>query len=184
MIANSVFPILHSFGAIRTGSGLLKSQPMAGTLHKFFALNTAEKAMLFKAWVLLGYTRAAILTVSFKRLAAPLEHHRDTIAPALVTGQQRHHASRIGYLVSAAAHYTPWQSLCLTQVLVTQRLLAKRGIPGQFYLGVRRGCELTDDHTGLSAHAWLQCGDQIVNGAAGHERFTVVSTFRWGAAHD
>ncbi len=48
----------------------------------------------------------------------------------------------IGYLVAAAARYTPWQSRCLVQVLVTQRLLAKRNIPGQFYLGVRRGCEL------------------------------------------
>jgi hypothetical protein len=162
---------------------------MARKAQKFFALKTAEKAILLKAWFLLGYTRAAILTLSFKRLAASLEHHRDLVKPAAVTLQQVHQAIRLGYLVSAAAHYTPWQSLCLTQVLVTQRLLAKRGIPGQFYLGVRRGCELTDDPTGLSAHAWLQCGDQIVNGAAGHERFTKVSTFSWGrpeyeAAHD
>lgn len=90
----------------------------------------------------------------------------------------------IGYLVAAAARVTPWQSLCLIQVLVVQRLLATRGIPGQFYLGVRRGCELTDDPTGLSAHAWLQCGEHIVNGAVGHERFTVISTFSWGQGQD
>ena len=86
----------------------------------------------------------------------------------------------IGRLVTAASRITPWQSLCLTQVLVVQRLLARRDIPGQFYLGVRRGGELTDDPTGLSAHAWLQCGEDIVNGRAGHERFTVVSAFSWG----
>ena len=92
----------------------------------------------------------------------------------------RDEAKMIGYLVAAAANHTPWQSLCLVQVLVTQRLLAKRNIPGQFYLGVRPGCERSDDPTGLAAHAWLQCGDAIVNGAAGHEQYTVVSTFSWG----
>lgn len=157
--------------------------PVINLLHKFSAMTTGEKLLLLQSWVLLGYYRAAILTTSFKRLAAPLEHHRDTVEPPALTPDQLHQAARIGHLVAAAARYTPWQSLCLTQVLVTQRLLARRGIAGQFYLGVRRGCELTDDPTGLSAHAWLQCGDEIVNGAAGHERFTVVSTFRWGGAH-
>ncbi len=90
----------------------------------------------------------------------------------------------IGRLVATAARFTPWQSLCLTQVLVTQRLLAKRNIPGQFSLGVLRSRELTDDSSGLSAHAWLQCGDVIVNGVAGHERFTVVSNFSWGGQHE
>ena len=157
---------------------------MLGKLKKFGSLDLNEQSLLIKIWLLLGCTRAAILAVSFKRLTASLEHHSNTMGSAQLTRQQLHTAARIGYLVSAASHNTPWQSLCLTQVLVTQRLLAKRNIPGQFYLGVRRGCELTDDPTGLSAHAWLQCGDQIVNGGAGHERFTVVSTFSWGGAHD
>ena len=153
---------------------------MADKLKKLFALSAADKATLIRAWFLLGYTRAVILTVSFKRLSAAFRHHRCEVTPASVTPKQLHEAVKIGYLVAAAARFTPWQSLCLTQVLVTQRLLAARGIPGQFYLGVRRGCELTDDPAGLSAHAWLQCGGEIVNGAAGHERFSVVSTFRWG----
>lgn len=130
---------------------------------------------------MLGWYRAAILLISFKRLAAKLQHHSLAMPPLALPSAQRDEAITIGYLVATAARYTPWQSLCLTQVLVAQRLLAKRNIPGQFYLGVRRGCELTDDPTALSAHAWLQCGECIVNGAAGHEQFTVVSTFSWGA---
>lgn len=154
--------------------------PVTNRLQKFAALETYDKFILALAWLLLGWYRAAILLISFKRLTSRLQHHPLAAPAAEVLPEQRDEAKTIGYLVAAAAHYTPWQSLCLTQVLVTQRLLAKRGIPGQFYLGVRRGCELTDDPTGLSAHAWLQCGDQIVNGAEGHERFTVVSTFSWG----
>ncbi len=153
---------------------------MATRLQKLLALSAAEKALLLQSWLLLGYYRAAILLTSFKRLTTNLQHHPLSVPAQELPPDQREEAKMIGYLVAAAARFTPWQSLCLTQVLVTQRLLAKRGIPGQFYLGVRRGCELTDDPTGLSAHAWLQCGDTIVNGAAGHERFTVVSTFRWG----
>ncbi len=136
------------------------------------------------AWFLLGWYRAAIPLVPFRRLGINLQHQPIGMSPAALPADQRNEAEVIGYVVAAAARYTPWQSLCLTQVLVTQRLLAKRNIPGQFYLGVRRGCDRTDDPTGLSAHAWLRCGDVIVNGAAGHEQYTVVSTFSWGGAHD
>jgi len=149
--------------------------------RQFLALPLAEKRIFVEGWLLLGYMRAAILITSFKKLAAQLQHHPDIPGVTPLSSEQLRRAARIGHLVASAARYTPWQSLCLTQVLVVQRLLASRNIPGQFFLGVRRGCELTDDPTGLSAHAWLQCGDIIVNGAAGHERFTVVSTFSWGA---
>jgi len=136
--------------------------------------------MLAHAWFMLGWYRAGLLLLSFKRLTRDLQYHALPMPAAQLPGGQREEALMIGRLVAAASRYTPWQSLCLAQVLVVQRLLANRHIPGQFYLGVRRGCELTDDPTGLSAHAWLQCGEDIVNGRAGHERFTVVSAFSWG----
>lgn len=154
---------------------------MIRKLQQFFALPGWEQSIFLRAWFMLGWTRAAILTTSFKRLARKLEHHRLQPSPLPVTPEQQRVAHIIGQLVASAAKYTPWQSLCLVQVLVVQRLMAQRSIPGQFYLGVRRGCELTDDPTGLSAHAWLQCGDYIASGAAGHQQFTVVSTFSWGA---
>lgn len=154
---------------------------MTNRLSKFFALTLGQKTILVQAWFMLGWYRAGILLVSFRRLTTQLQHYPLARSPRVLMQEQMYEARTIGYLVSAAAQYTPWQSLCLTQVLVTQRLLAKRNIPGQFYLGVRRGCERTDDPTGLSAHAWLQCGDVIVNGGAGHEAFTVVSSFSWGS---
>jgi hypothetical protein len=154
---------------------------MINKLKKFAALAWREKCIFIRAWLLLGWMRAAILATSFKRLAAALDHQRETVRPAGISAEQQQQALRIGQLVAAAAGCTPWQSLCLVQVLVAQRLLVARSIPGQFYLGVRRGCERTADPAGLAGHAWLQCGDAIVSGAAGHEQFTVVSTFRWGS---
>ena len=156
---------------------------MTNKLQKFTALPTRHKLMLLQAWCMLGWYRAGTLLVSFKRLTKNLQHHPLAMPPPALPPQLREEAVAIGRLVAAAGRVTPWQSLCLTQVLVVQHLLAARDIPGQFYLGVRRGCERTDDPTGLSAHAWLQCGDTIVNGRSGHEQFTVVSTFSWGNAH-
>jgi hypothetical protein len=153
---------------------------MMRKLQQFFALPWWQKGVFVQAWFMLGWMRIAIITTSFKHLARKLEHHRQPQSLSPLAAEQQRIAYIIGKLVASTAKYTPWQSLCLAQVLVVQRLLAARNIPGQFYLGVRRGRELTDDPTSLSAHAWLQCGEYIVNGAAGHEAFTVVSTFNWG----
>ena len=157
---------------------------MTDRLQKFSSLPTRHKLVLLQAWFMLGWFRAGTLLVSFKRLTRNLQHHPIAMPAPSLPPHLRGEAVAIGRLVAAASRVTPWQSLCLTQVLVAQRLLAARGIPGQFYLGVRRGCERTDAPTGLSAHAWLQCGEDIVNGRAGHDQFTVVSTFSWGGAHD
>ena len=154
---------------------------MISKLQRFFDIPSWQKWVFLRAWFLLGYTRVAIHGKSFKHLVRNLEHHSSPRPPQPVTPDQQEAARQIGTLVTAAAKYTPWQSRCLVQVLVVQRLLDQRNIPGQFYLGVRRGREQSDDPTGLSAHAWLQCGQRIVNGAAGYEQFTVVSAFSWGA---
>jgi hypothetical protein len=154
--------------------------PKINRVRQFAALNRSQKLIFVEAWFLLGWMRVATLTISFKRLTASLQHHKETVHPVSLASEQLNQAAWVGGLVASAAKYTPWQSPCLTQVLAVQRLLARRGIPGQFYLGVRKragkemGCEA------LQAHAWLQCGDLIVSGGAGHEEFTVVSTFSWG----
>ena len=155
-------------------------QTLLNKFRKFTALDGEQKIIFIPAWFMLGWARAAILTVSFKRLSASLQHHRELAVPSMLSPEQLQQASRIGKLVASAASATPWQSRCLAQVLVVQRLLARRNIPGQLYLGVRKGSEDNTDPAGLSAHAWLQCDEQIVNGAAGQERFAVVSTFSWG----
>jgi hypothetical protein len=156
-------------------------------VRQFNALELSYQLIFIQAWFLLAYMRAAILVLSFKRLTASLQHHREPVAAPALELEQLKLAARIGQLVASAAKYTPWQSRCLPQVLVTQRLLARRSIPGQFYLGVSKedpqgaGVEETP---GLAAHAWLDCGGVIVNGRAGHQRFTIVSAFSWGGPYE
>ncbi len=153
---------------------------MFNRVRQFAALGASQKLIFVQAWFLLGWMRAAILTVSFKRLTGSLQHRRETVSPISLELEERKQAARIGILVASAAKYTPWQSPCLAQVLTVQCLLSRRNIPGQFYLGVRKSGEEGADPAGLAAHAWLQCDDVIVNGGAGHQEFTVVSTFSWG----
>lgn len=128
---------------------------------------------------MLGWFRAAILCVSFRRLARALEHHQLPPDPLALNSEQLEMATSIGKLVTTAARYTPWQSHCLVQVLVTQHLLARQDIGGQFYLGVCKRSQEGTSERALHAHAWLKCDGVVVNGAAGHETFMVVSSFSW-----
>jgi len=154
---------------------------MLKKLRQFAALNFQQKSIFIEAWFLLGWMRVAILAVSFKRLVRALEHHRGTTAALILDECQITQALEIGFLVERAARYTPWQSRCLAQVLVVQRLLSARGISGQFFLAVRKGRSESAKPDSLFAHAWVRCGDVIVNGGHGHEQFVVVSSFSWRA---
>ncbi len=149
------------------------------SIRKFTELTFEDQRTFLRAWLLLGVYRAAVSTLSFRRLAGGLGHSPGSREPGTLERHQRQRAEAIGRLVAAAARRTPWNSTCLVQVLVTQKLLAGSGIPGQFYLGAQRRDDARQATPALSAHAWLQCGDVIVNGAAGHEDFTVLSTFHW-----
>ena len=145
-------------------------------------MSSTDKLLFLRAWLMLGWLRIALMCVSFKQLSASLTHNRQKPAATRLSAEQVHLATHIGGMVARAGRFTPWQSPCLAQVMVAQRLLARRGIPGQFYLGVSRRKELQTDPTLPVAHAWLQCDKRIVNGAAGRERFAIVSTFSWGEA--
>ena len=128
---------------------------------------------------MLGCFRAIMLALPLKRLTRGLQHHPGPVNPAALRPRQREEARTIGALVAAAASITPWQSRCLVQVLVVQRILAERGVLGHFCLGVSRGPSQGVAAGDLAAHAWLQCGDLVVSGAAGHEQYCVISTYSW-----
>jgi len=146
---------------------------MLNKIQKFQALEWQRKKSFLQAYFLLGIMRAAVLLVSFKRLSRSLQHHPEQAPPQLLDVAQLKQAEAIGWAVMTAAGHTPWNSNCLAQALTAQRMLSKQHIPGMFFLGVKK------DQQQLDAHAWLQCDGQILTGKAGHEAFTIVSTFSW-----
>jgi len=149
---------------------------MIKKFKKFSQLSGEEKKLFFEAYVTLGKMRAAILTVSFKRLTRSLDHEAKKKALPELNEQELETAKLVGQAIVRASAYTPWESACLAQSLTAQKMLQKRGIPGVFYLGAMKDEE---EESKMKAHAWSQCGDSIITGGGGHEAFTVLSVFRW-----
>jgi hypothetical protein len=121
----------------------------------------------------LGLARMAVLTRPFNRIAPTLGNHMDTVDVNL-TATQRTLARQVGWAVRAAARRTPWESNCLAQAIAAKWMLQQRGIPSTLTLGVAKDRE---NPSNLDAHAWLDCGGEILTGRRGHQRFTVISTF-------
>ena len=149
---------------------------MIRKFKKFTKLSAKEKNLFMEAYYTLGIMRAAILRISFKRLTRSLEHQAKKSELVQLDEAQMQMALSIGKAIEQAAAHTPWESACLAQSLTAQRMLKKRGIPGVFYLGAAKDEEGKEK---MKAHAWSQCGDQVITGGKGHEKFTVLSVFGW-----
>jgi hypothetical protein len=149
---------------------------MIQKFKKFTKLSSEEKKLFMEAYVILGVMRAAILTVSFKRLTRSLKHEAKKKELPKLNAEEMKIAQVVGQSIVRASSYTPWESACLAQSLTAQKMLQKRGVSGVFYLGVAKDETCREK---MKAHAWTQCGDSIITGGKGHEVFTVVSVFGW-----
>jgi len=66
----------------------------------------------------------------------------------------------------------PWMNaLCLPRTLAAHAMLRRRGIASRLCLGVAR------DRGALSAHAWVEIGDDKIVGGAEAGGFTRLATF-------
>lgn len=124
-----------------------------------------------EAFCLTGVVRLAILLVPFRRLARVLGKHMQE-SPLQENSVKLETARQIGRVVETVSRYTPWESKCLVQAIVGKILLRQRGIANTLYLGVGR-----DEEKNLAAHAWLRCGEKILTGGQGRNRFSIVSKF-------
>jgi hypothetical protein len=147
-------------------------------VRRFFGLDAGRRRLLLQAFGRLGSVRLALRRTSFREMIRGLGVHPGEVASPELAPADRRRAEDIGWAVRAASRYTPWSSTCLVQVLAAQQLLRERAIPGAFYIGAAPG-EAGGAAVGLQAHAWLKCGEQFITGEAGHQRYTVVSTFSW-----
>lgn len=164
-----------------------------GGISKFLALGPADRSLLLATFGWLALFRAMILVFPFKKILgmtglAPGESPRGTEAsgPNPAWGAQ---SLRVGWAIRTASAHTAWKSACLVQALAGMHMLRRRGIPSTLHLGVARNASIRNSHDGadgrevradgrgIAAHAWLRCGDLIVTGGAGRERFTELSAF-------
>ena len=81
-------------------------------------------------------------------------------------------AIKIEHAVRRASRYTLHGSKCYDQALTAKALLGQSGLPATIYFGLAKECD-----NQLIAHAWVRCGERVISGKAGMERFTVVACF-------
>ncbi len=144
-----------------------------GAPAKWRRRSRSERLLLLEAFLLLGIARLAVLALPFKWLAVSLGRHMHE-ADGQITTSDLQLARSVGQAVGAAANYTPWESVCLSQGVAAQWMLKRRHVAGTLYLGVTKA-EANPET--LVAHAWLRCGDIILTGREGHRQFAVVAMF-------
>jgi hypothetical protein len=145
------------------------------TLHKLRAASPAERQLLVASVLQLAWAWVMIRRLPLQRIVARRRMEAGEDCTPL-SPDELAEATRISRAVVSAAAHTPWRSACLEQALAASGLLRRGRIPGTLYLGVARDATQPD---GVAAHAWVRCGDLIVTGAGGHERFAVVGKYHW-----
>ncbi|MCA9953774.1 MAG: lasso peptide biosynthesis B2 protein [Ardenticatenaceae bacterium] len=143
----------------------------ANKLGKLWRLRWPDRLLLLEAIFWLALARLALLVVPFRRIA-PLLGTLQHESAAAVPDKTAHSANRIGWSVRTMARRTPWESACLTQAVSAKAMLHRRHIHSTLYLGLAK-----NNSQAMKAHAWLRCGAAILTGEAGHEQFTVLSSF-------
>jgi hypothetical protein len=141
-------------------------------LARFRRRSAEQRRLLVRAALMLGVMRLAV-RLPFRAVSRAIGLHlgeaSESVAPEAMA-----RAAAIGWAVRAAASYTPWTSTCLVQALAAAVLLRRHRIDGTLYLGVARE---DDTPEGLTAHAWLRCGEVVLTGAAERARYTPVASF-------
>jgi hypothetical protein len=144
------------------------------TLRELRSRSFQERHLLAEAGLGLLGAAIAVRTLPFRRTA----RFAGLIEGATVseaTPEQLACAQRVGWAVRAVASRTPWTSTCLMQAVAGAALLRRRRIPAQVHFGVAKDSEQPD---GLSAHAWLTCGERVLTGdGPQRERFAAVGVY-------
>ncbi len=150
-------------------------------------LTLAERRLLIEAVVWLGLLRVAVAAMPYRRTAAllrltqadpceePVTADREDGAGSRGAGVAGDRSTAIGWAVRASAARAPWHSTCLVQSLAGSTMLRRHGLAGVVYLGVAR-----DEGGEFIAHSWLRCGKDILTGAGGHQRYSVIAAYRPG----
>lgn len=140
-------------------------------VRTFYKIDKETKINFIKAYIYSGVARVFIIFMPFNRLRKIMGKYKKE-SNEIVDVNTHKIAKKIGWAVSEAARYTPWNSKCLVQALTTQRMMKEKGISTTIYLGVSKGKD-----NEMLAHAWIRCGSYIITGGANKNEYVVVAKF-------
>lgn len=117
-----------------------------------------------EAWTALAVLRAGLWL-------APFRLWRDRFAgllceAAVPAPEERAEARRMTQAVAQAARRVP-RATCLVQALALRWMLRRRGISCDLRVGVSRS-----ERGEFEAHAWIECGGELLIGGGPAARFT------------
>jgi hypothetical protein len=131
--------------------------------RRFRRLAAPDRASLLWAFILVPATAAALHTIGLRRWKAFLKPAapRNGTSPVDPSEQQKsiaiESARRTARMVAAAAKEGVYDGRCLEQSLTLWWLLARRALPAELHIGVRKGA------AGFEAHAWVELFGAVVN---------------------
>lgn len=141
-------------------------------IRNFLSRPTSDQVLVLQATILLGLTRFAICTFSWKRLQKLLGQRHDETAKD-ISADEYELARKVYWAVHTVSPYTPWKSNCFPQALTAKILLRRRGIESTLYLGAA----FKQDSSDLGGHAWLRCGQFFVTGGDSSDEFGAIVAF-------
>lgn len=131
-------------------------------------LTLSDWLLICEAVPMLTLSRLLVLLIPFRRTASLLGVINQETPTEF--GANAKNAQRISSILRQISYLLPWRSMCFEQALAGMMMLKLRRLDGTIYFGVQK------DAQQMKAHAWLRSGSQIITGAAGHERFTILFT--------
>jgi hypothetical protein len=137
-------------------------------LLKFWSSTRREKLLLCEAIILLSLSGLCIKILPFKRIYSFL-HSRFSCVK--IDGYEVGSCAgdTIERTISRAVNGLPWEHLCLPQSIVTFIMLRRRGIPAVLLTGVK-----VLENSSLTAHAWVDRGEEASKKTFTNSDFTVV----------
>jgi hypothetical protein len=126
-------------------------------LDKFFALESFERKLLVKTFLLLNLIRFSFLWVNLLTL-------RKLLAKLINLGLININApdlsiQKIVWAVDVSTHFSPGGAKCLARALTAQVMMQQHGFDAQLQIGV-----INDPAKKFQAHAWLEHQGAVVIG--------------------
>lgn len=152
------------------GARLWYFAPDMPKLRTFLALDGNDRIATFEAMAELLWAKYLVHSVPprhwrsrFGPVAqAPAEHD---LNPGRLTTTRR-----VRLAIDRARRNIPTDPNCLPQALAARRMLARRGIAADLYLGTLR-----DDAGVPRFHAWLKVGSEWVTGQCDESRYSLLA---------
>ena len=145
-------------------------------LKKLFKYPIKDQIMAIRIFAYTGVARFAMLKIPFKILKKYMGVYKEE-SEQEIDKESFLYIKKVRNLICSVSKYTPWESKCLVQALVAQKLLKEKGLRTTLYLGVGLN-EITQGEdtkeNNMLAHSWIRCGNLYVTGGDGHDFATVA----------